>query len=154
MAVINGSSGADLLIGSGPGTGNDTLRGFQGGDTYQFSVGSGIDRVSEENGNTSQSIIDRLHFTDRNATQFFFSRSGTDLVIDAGGGDQVTVVSQFDTANPARRVEQLRDQANLTYTLIAGLTGSSGRDILVGTAANNTLLGNDGDDILFGGAGN
>jgi Ca2+-binding RTX toxin-like protein len=152
MATISGTTAANVLV-SLPGA--DTLRGLQGGDTYRFSVGSGVDTVSEE-GDPSQTVLDKLQFTDRNAREFYFSRPATlptDLVITTGGGDQVTVVKQFDTSNPACHVEQLSDVVN-TYTLVTGLTGTTGRDIVVGTAANETLSGAGADDILFGGAGN
>jgi peptidoglycan/xylan/chitin deacetylase (PgdA/CDA1 family) len=154
MALIDGTSGADILVGNGPGTGDDTLRGFLGADIYRFSIGNGVDTVSEENGDASQTISDRLQFDERIATRLSFVRTGTDLVITGGNGDRVTVVSQFDTANPSRRVEQLADSTGSIYALLVGLTGSGSADILVGGATNETLSGSGGNDILFGGAGN
>ncbi len=154
MALIDGTSGADILNGSGPGTGDDTLRGFQGADIYRFSGIIGLDTVSEENGDSSQTVLDTLHFSDRIASRLSLSRSGTDLIVDKGSGNRVTVASQFDTANPSRRVEQLLDQGNQFYTLATGLSGGSSADIIVGTTLNETLSGNAGNDIMFGGAGN
>ena len=151
MANINGTNANNVLNGSGAGTGDDILRGLLGADTYVFSAGNGIDTVSEE-GNTSATVIDRLRFTDKAAASFSFS--GTDLVIDAGGADRVTVVRQFDATNRSYRVEQMVDSTGLTYSLSTSLTGTSGRDVMVGTDGNETIDGAGGDDILFGGAGN
>jgi Ca2+-binding RTX toxin-like protein len=122
MAQIDGTAGADILIGSGIGTGDDTLRGLQGADTYRFSIGNGIDTVSEESGNASQALVDRLQFMDRSAATFYFSRAGVDLVINPGGLDRVTVAGQYDPANSTRRVEQLTDVNGIVYTLQTGLT--------------------------------
>uniref|UniRef100_UPI00247A245A Calx-beta domain-containing protein n=1 Tax=Methylobacterium segetis TaxID=2488750 RepID=UPI00247A245A len=154
MATITGTNSADVLVGSGAGTGNDLLKGLKGADTYQFGVGSGTDIVSEEGGDASQSIIDRLYFTGRKAVQMLFFRSGSDLVIDAGGGDTVTVQGQYDSTSTVKRVEQLKDTGAFEYSLTAGLVGSAATDILVGTDGDNTMTGAGGDDILFGGVGN
>ncbi|MDR7037745.1 peptidoglycan/xylan/chitin deacetylase (PgdA/CDA1 family) [Methylobacterium sp. BE186] len=154
MATITGTNSADVLVGSRAGTGNDLLKGLKGADTYQFGVGSGTDIVSEEGGDASQSIIDRLYFTGRKAVQMLFYRSGSDLVIDAGGGDTVTVQGQYDSTSTVKRVEQLKDTGAFEYSLTAGLVGSAATDILVGTDGDNTMTGAGGDDILFGGVGN
>ena len=152
MANINGTNANNVLNGSGAGTGDDILHGLLGADTYVFSAGNGNDTVSEE-GDASATVIDKLQFTDKAAASFSFSRSGADLVIDAGGADRVTVVRQFDATNRSYRVEQMVDSTGLTYSLSTSLTGTSGRDVVVGTDGNETIGGADGADILFGGAG-
>jgi peptidoglycan/xylan/chitin deacetylase (PgdA/CDA1 family) len=153
MANIVGTNASNILIGSGPETGDDILRGLLGSDTYQFAPGNGNDVVSEE-GDASASIIDRLQFTGRSASSFLFSRSGVDLVIDAGGGDRVTVSRQYDAGAPAFAVERLLDGNSATFRLVAGFTGTTGRDILVGTSGADVLSASDNHDILFGGLGN
>jgi Ca2+-binding RTX toxin-like protein len=39
-------------------------------------------------------------------------------------------------------------------TVVAGTTGGSGNDLVLGTAAAETLKGNGGDDCIVGGGGN
>ena len=84
-----------------------------------------------------------------------FSRadSGLSLDLDLGGGDTVRVVLHFDTGDAFRRVEQLELSDGRTFSLQTGLAGSSGNDVIVGTAAGETLSGFAGTDVLVGGTG-
>src|SRR5207253_1952959 len=51
--VLNGEAGNDILVGEAEddvlvgGTGDDQLLGGEGNDTYQFSLGDGIDSISD-----------------------------------------------------------------------------------------------------------
>ena len=70
------------------GSGNDTLYGQGGGDTYMFSVGSGVDTVIDY---SADGTTDVVQFTDVASTGLTgLIRSGNDLLLRYGAGDQVT----------------------------------------------------------------
>jgi Ca2+-binding RTX toxin-like protein len=84
---LTGGAGDDTLSG---GAGNDTLVGGAGADTFQFGFGSGVDVIRD-----FQSGLDRIEVA---ATDFgslpnvFLAGSGTDTVLDFGGGDRLYLV--------------------------------------------------------------
>ena len=90
--TLCGYSGHDTLIG---GAGNDHLSGGeQEADTYIFAKGHGQDRVVDRA--YQDKNADTLRFEGASADNAVFSRSGSDLVIKAyGGEDQVTVNNYF-----------------------------------------------------------
>ena len=90
--TLCGYSGHDTLIG---GAGNDYLSGGeQGADTYIFAKGHGQDKVVDRA--YQDKNADTLRFEGASADNAVFSRSGSDLVIKAyGGEDQVTVNNYF-----------------------------------------------------------
>ncbi|WP_439598267.1 calcium-binding protein [Falsiroseomonas sp.] len=90
--TLRGNAGNDVLDG---GAGNDLLVGGEGTDFFVFDKGYGADRIGDfEDG------IDRI---DLRGTGLTFAQAGTvlddmtqlgsDLVIDFGGGDQITMAS-------------------------------------------------------------
>ena len=90
--TLCGYSGHDTLIG---GAGNDYLSGGeQEADTYIFAKGHGQDKVVDRA--YQDKNADTLRFEGASADNAVFSRSGSDLVIKAyGGEDQVTVNNYF-----------------------------------------------------------
>ena len=84
-----------------------------------------------------------------------FSRDGDDLVIhftDQVGGGNVTFVDHF-AGNPIETL--VFDGESLSIPVITVSTGgSSGMDVIVGTAADETLFGGGGEDVFYGGGGN
>jgi Ca2+-binding RTX toxin-like protein len=94
---IDGGSGNDTINGGG---GTDSITGGLGADTYQYTSGGGADTI---NNVASDSLTDRLVFTDLASTSVTFTRTSNNLVatVAAGaGGGSVTVTNWFSaTAN-------------------------------------------------------
>jgi Ca2+-binding RTX toxin-like protein len=159
---ISGTSMADTLVGL---AGNDSLSGGTGSDTYKFSVGDGVDTISETSG--AADVV--LMGTGITAANIRFEKSGTNLNVYYGTSDKITVNGHFydDTngTNSYDEVETLKFADGSTINLKSGLTftGTAAADIVAGTSMADTLVGlagddnlsaNNGDDVLIGGAGN
>ncbi len=152
MAVINGTAGDDVLLGTefddvlNGLAGNDVLYGRAGDDS--LFGGSGIDTL--------------------------VGHGGDDMLEGGAGADSLDGRVGIDTASYAGSSVGVRvdlfagtgtggDAEGDTLTLIENLTGSEFQDTLLGGTDNNVLIGrggNDllwarsGDDTLFGGSGN
>lgn len=147
--ATTGGSGNDTLFG---GTGNDALAGYAGNDTYQYVVGSGQDTVSDTGG-TDTLLLGNPGNLD--IERFDIYRSGNSLVFDFLTAGKVTVLNQFGATPPATRLEYFAtDDGWGPFLIQNGLTGTAGNDLIVGSAAAETLSGGLGDDLLWGGAGN
>ena len=90
---LKGGNGSDLLDG---GAGNDKLYGGFGDDTFQFSDGSGQDSIFDFEASNDNEKIDLsgmtaiTGFTD--LVNIHMTKVGADVVIDATGGDAITLV--------------------------------------------------------------
>ncbi|HXV43898.1 MAG TPA: hypothetical protein VEC96_12605, partial [Anaerolineae bacterium] len=117
---LTGGSGNDTLTG---GPGDDTLTGGAGNDTYPFDADSAL---------------------------------GSDTISDASGTDELDFSATTTlgvTINLSSTAVQVVN-GNLTLTLSAGnsienLIGTSQDDSITGNSLNNTLNGDDGDDIYI-----
>lgn len=94
--VLYGYAGNDILIG---GSGGDSLRGGNNSaDTYVFTKGHGQDTVSDSG--YSDIHIDTLIFEDALLENAVFSREGSNLLIQAyGGEDKVSVQNYFSSSS-------------------------------------------------------
>ncbi len=155
-----------MLVG---GTGNDTIFGGGGNDTYLFALIDGIDTIDEDGGTNGGAGADRITINANGAvlSSLNFANSlvgaGGNLVIDYNG-QQITVINEFNGDNHWL-VETLTffggasyagfDLGSGVYTLGIGTSAAAGvNTILSGDSANNTLTGNTGQDLLFGNGGN
>lgn len=87
-----GNSGANVLNGGG---GADTLTGGAGRDTFAFGSGFGKDIVTD-----FTSADDYLQFTGFSRAQMHVTQVGSNVVIDFGGADSVTLLNaQANDAN-------------------------------------------------------
>ena len=183
MAVINGTSGADNLVGTIP---NDTIYGLDGSDT--LDGGSGNDIL--DGGNGDDVLIggtgnDTLTGGAGNDRFFFNARDfGQDTITDFSTGDVIDL-SQLGIASLAQLqpymsqvgpdvtiatfyggyAESITIQNTTLASLTAAdfvfntsstgwnLTGSYANDVLFGGNGNDTLDGGSGNDILSGGNG-
>jgi Ca2+-binding RTX toxin-like protein len=147
------------------GLGNDTLSGGGGDDAYVFNRGDGQDTVIElANGGN-----DRLLLGSGITTAQVSVRKGavdpTDIVLDAGSGDTVTLKGQL---NGTSGVEQIIfadgtawgrvdiDQKLMAASQTAGadsIAGSTKADTITGGAGNDTIDGRDGADVYVFGRG-
>jgi Ca2+-binding RTX toxin-like protein len=162
--TMSGSSWNDTFFGN---LGNDTFNSGAGSDTYIYRSGDGNDYINDESGSTTD--IDTLKFTDLNASDLTFSRSGVNLVVTVNStGQTVTIDEQYysQTANWGMEKIEFADGTswNLATINASGwYRGTSGNDTISGSgwddridggAGNDTLNGSTGADLLVGGAGN
>jgi peptidoglycan/xylan/chitin deacetylase (PgdA/CDA1 family) len=134
MATINGTTRADVLIGTAV---DDTIRGNGGNDTLIGGLGN--DLLNGGSGSDTASYEDVLSPVTVNLA------IGT--AQNTGGGGFDTLIS----------IENLMGGSGNDY--LTGnasnnvLAGGSGDDTLDGGAGNDSLVGGVGNDILIGGAG-
>ncbi len=177
---IYGLDGNDNLYGGNQddmidgGAGNDNMDGGNGSDTFVIASGDGIDTVTDT-GYTGDPAIDtatvdvvQLGFKSTDITALL--RNGTDLVIQSGIGDQLTITYQLSTYhdNYGYGVEQFQFSDGVTWTQadviarvitngtvdadnMTGLSNSSNR--MFGLDGNDYLTGGNQDDLIDGGAG-
>ncbi len=149
--VVDGGDGNDRLDG---GAGNDVLRGNDGDDILvgrtgdnTLQGGTGDDQLS---GGAGNDVVD--------------GGAGTDTVLVTGpveayaferAGAVITVTDNLGAAGDGRDtltgVEFLQDGGGDVFAI--GAAGTAGADIVVGSAAGETLAGGAGDDLVFAGGG-
>ncbi len=155
---LQGSGGDDLLV---SGRGNDVLDGGSGRDTASFAQsrqtvvadlvtgvasGDGADKFAGIENLTGSAFSDRL------------TGDGQDNVLEGGAGDDVLVggdgidAASYATAATAVLVSLATTAAQNTGG--AGTDTLSGIEALVGSAFNDRLTGDSGDNVIDGGAGN
>ncbi len=81
--VITGSYQSEVITG---GAGNDTLSGVGGSDTFAFTAGDGVDLITDY-----EAANDALEFTGISFIDLTITQTGSDVLIEYGTGDQVTV---------------------------------------------------------------
>jgi Ca2+-binding RTX toxin-like protein len=88
--TLNGGIGQDTLIG---GAGDDAMTGGTDGDV--FVVGAGLDTITDfvAGSGTGHDVVrfDRSVFTDYTSVLAASTQAGSDVVVDAGGGNTVTL---------------------------------------------------------------
>lgn len=99
--TLEGENGADRLVGGGGrdtlvgGAGNDTLLGGKASDTFKFANGFDKDVIKDFDAMDDSEIIDLEDVSSikgfRDLKQNHMSRDGSDVVIDAGKGDILTL---------------------------------------------------------------
>ncbi|WP_272940356.1 calcium-binding protein, partial [Pseudomonas coronafaciens] len=173
--LLNGGADADLLYGGNGndtldgGSGNDTLDGGMGSDTYVLRKGSGQDQINNytSDDKTAQKI-DKVKLDGLNPADITVHREYNDLVIQIKStGDSIRVNSHFNQdGDSVYAVDQLQfadstvwDGAKLKTEVLKTtgdndtIIGYQTADQLFGLAGNDTLSGRGGDDFLDGGAG-
>ncbi|MCD8455313.1 calcium-binding protein [Xylella taiwanensis] len=149
---IIGEQGNDVFIGKG---GNDTFDGGSGNDTYEFAIGSGVDRIYEQDSTAGNTDV--VRFADVASTALTaLERKGNDLVIKYGANDQLTINNYFIA--PDYKVEQFKFSDGVTWDDVAikmhAITkGDASNNFILGyNDGSNRIYGLEGDDIIYGGA--
>ena len=96
MDQLDGGAGADQLLGGGD---NDTLTGGAGDDLFIFGAGEGADTITDFTaGAATDDVIDVTAFGftafddgSVNDIESALMDSGSDVILDLGGGNQVTI---------------------------------------------------------------
>jgi VCBS repeat-containing protein len=86
--TLSGGNGGDALIGGG---GNDKLTGGAGADTFVFYGKFGQDVVTDFTDGLDAIQFTKNVFADFTAVKAAAYQSGTDVIIDAGGGNMITL---------------------------------------------------------------
>lgn len=156
--TVSGGWRDDVLAG---GAGNDVLSGGAGGDTYQYAAGDGRDVITD--GGNGEGDVIALGAGVSPATVVLY-QSGSDLVIEAIGGDQNAILVRGQFAGTTNRIESIafadgtvwgatEIAANLEVLPAGHQWGSFADDALTGTSGADVLTGRNGNDVLSGGAG-
>ena len=146
--TVTGFYTADLIDG---GSGNDTLRGLGGGDTYLFGKGSGQDVIEESIDTVYEDQPDTISFLPNvSSTEVKFLKVGNDLKISIDSEtDTLTIKNHFGSRYNAVEFFKFNDGTTLTATQV-----TTGAVQAQSTSGNDTITGTSGADLLDGGAGN
>lgn len=171
--VLIGTTGNDILLG---GAGNDTLNGAAGSDTLIGGIGddtyvytAGQDVIEETSGTDTLLFSNGITF---NQVANGLMKSGNDLVLRVNGssanqvtlkefflgGDQLVENFVFESGGQLTAAQIYGAFGMSMPTPAAGFAhtaqGSTGNDVLNGTAQSDLLQGFNGNDALFGDTGN
>jgi len=162
---LDNQVGNDILDG---GAGNDYLVGGAGSDIYLFGRGSGQDIIN--NLDLSVGKLDAVQFaSDVLPGDVKIIRSGDNLILSISGtADQLNVWYYFSNdATSAYTVEEIRFADGTVWDVgivkAMAIVGTAANDYLVGYGTadtidggdgNDSINGQDGNDTLIGGAGN
>jgi len=173
--VIAGGDGDDILNG---GAGNDTLRGGEGRDEYVFKAGDGDDVIDDQSAEGSAvKFSTDVNISTVSQTEIAGTAGAMDLLITYAENNTIRVLN-WSLLSPEAKAAWTFDNlpvGELTSTDLAGYADHSpppSHAMLDGTAADDTLIGNDtpeyisaldgndtvkgnaGDDQIDGGRGN
>ena len=154
--ILNGGAGDDVLVGNGGddtlngGAGADTLTGGAGNNTFVITSNGGGDGSAAE-GDTITDFTDGTDAIGFDTSLTFgnltIESSGSNTVIKNGSNYLATISGVSSSSITAVDFQS-------TSTSALTLNGTSGDDILIGGAGNDTFNGLGGSDTLMGWAGN
>jgi Ca2+-binding RTX toxin-like protein len=159
LRAANGGAGNDLITGSASdnviagGTGSDTLNGGAGNDTLYIDA---EDKLANINGGDG---FDTLVITQTSSVNISMSAMSIEQVVASSGDDIIAGVggsSVFVKAGAGKDVVMGSSANDLINGELGDdlLMGGAGDDIVRGELGEDTLIGGEGADWLFGGAGN
>ena len=151
--TIHGSAGADTIVGAG---GNDWIDGGEGGDTYRVTGNEAGGWSSFHNHDTWRDSgttgVDRIvalgagHVDIGVAGNFSAAASGIEVIDGSGATGTVRILGE-SSAN----VLDLRG-ITITGTNVV-IDGGNGNDTIFGSAAADTLVSHNGEDVVDGAGG-
>lgn len=151
---IRGTAGDDTLSGGGNvtfygGGGNDRINTGSGSNTFVYGLGDGTDYIDDESGSTTD--VDTLKFTNLNASDVTFTRSGSNAVVTVNStGNTITLDEQFYSTSSYWGIERVQFADGTVWDRSQVQSASW----LRGTPGNDTIYGSYGNDKIDGGAGN
>lgn len=145
--TLNGTIGADLMDGLG---GNDRLYGNAGNDKYLYGSGDGNDRIYDTGG--TEDLIEFEAGISQDDIRLWNSNIG-DLYVYAGS-NYLRINDHFDNTGEEIEAAIFSDGSSLGLLENLTFTGtSSGNEYVYGRDDDNTLIGMQGGDRIYGYAG-
>ncbi len=150
-----GDAGNDILDGGGGSDypGGDYLFGGTGADVYLFGKGSGQDRISDYEGEADSVDADTILLgADLATTDVRLTRREDNLILTINStGESLTVQSYFNNRNGLNKyvVENIQFADGTIWDAATVRT-----KVLIATAGNNYLYGDDTSITIDGGSGN
>jgi Ca2+-binding RTX toxin-like protein len=170
--ILLGDAGNNMLDG---GAGNDTLTGGQGDDTlvggvgvdvasYDNALASVFASLSNANGGAGNDVLIGIEgLIGSGFDDSLFGDFGNEVLDGGAGNDRLDGLAGDDTLNGGTGVDTasyVNATAGVNVSIQAGTaSGGSGNDTLIsienlnGSGFNDTLIGDNGDNILSGGLG-
>jgi Ca2+-binding RTX toxin-like protein len=152
MAIINGTPGDDLLNGT---PGDDTINAFAGNDLARGRDGNDLLDGGEGH--------DNLHGNEGNdillggsGDEYLRGDSGDDLIDGGAGWDRVAFFTATSGINVDLRIQGVAQNTGVGFDTLSGIEHASGTefaDVILGNDGDNWLWGENGDDSIaaFGG---
>ena len=137
--TIDAGEGNDIIYG---GEGNDALNGGEGDDTYHFNANHGNDIVNDTDGSNTLIFGDGL------------SADDYDLSFDISGG---FVLIHKETGETISLPDFILNPQQYDFSFdgdVKVLGGGEAREVVDGTAEDDTLNAGDGFNIIYGNGGN
>ncbi|WBL80335.1 Ig-like domain-containing protein [Bradyrhizobium xenonodulans] len=154
--TINGTSGADILLG---GTGNDLLTGGAGSDLFVISRGFGSDTISDFQGGAGGDVLRVQNYGFATFASFMSAakQTGADVVVTLSSSEALTLQNVSLSSLAAANVVldnplPVSAAPNTAWTTVGAggtLTGSAINDSLQAMGDGVTLIGGAGDDSYF-----
>jgi Ca2+-binding RTX toxin-like protein len=144
MAIINGTPGDDLLNGT---PGDDTITAFAGIDLLRGREGNdlldGGDGHDNLHGNEGNDIL-----LGGNGDEYLRGDSGDDLIDGGAGWDRVAFFTATSGITVDLRIQGMAQNTGVGFDTLSGVEHASGTEFA------DVILGNDGDNWLWGENGN
>lgn len=142
---ITGSIGNDIIFNS---SGNATLTGNAGANTYVLKVGDGVDHIVSTSGQ------DVIKFTDVNLADVHASVEDTDVTLKYSDSDRIYLDNFFKTRADVQVVtadkKTFSVKDNLGFIIDDGvINGTTETDIIAGGNGNDTITAGKGDDRII-----
>lgn len=174
LNLLDGGAGEDTLLGGSStdtmigGSGNDSLSGLfnrgdggAGNDTIDVSqVDTSVPQITLIGGAGNDSLVGS---TDSGVSNFFDGGTGNDFIQFGGSNDKLIGNTEGNDTIIAFQANTSQANTSVSFTIedtlgSNTLSGSSGPDILVTGAGDDSIIGGDtnegGDDSIVAGAGN
>ncbi len=142
--TLDGRGGADRIIG---GTGQDTLTGGTGDDTFVFVIGDGQDVITDFNlsGNDVLEIYGYQSYSE-------LRQMGADTLVVFSASDSL-LLKGANSASLSAQDFVWADESGGDQPPPGAIVGGAGNDTLVGGNGADQLYGMGGNDVLDGRAG-
>lgn len=142
---------------------DDNIFGFDGDDTYYYSLGNGRDVVTDGSGNDTIQLGAGI----TQAQVIVRKDINNNLILSFADGGSITVANAFNSAGEftANAIESIkfadksiwnltRLEAEVAKDLSHTFKGTTSDDAIIGSAAKDILAGGKGNDTLAGGLAN
>jgi len=152
--VIEGNDDNDVIEGNAD---NDTIEGNNGNDIIFGNAGS--DHIYGEQGNDillgDDGAVNDTSATssDSGSTDYIYGQEGEDKIFGGGGDDYLYGYEEDANDSGQQRDIIIGDGGRITYDSKFDFENVTKVEATSGSGGNDTIQGNEGDDIILAGAG-